>query len=419
MLSFPAMPPEQLRPFPLAAADLCVKCGLCLPHCPTYQQAQQEADSPRGRIMLMQGLATGRIVPSSALERHLDGCLGCRACERVCPASVPYGELIDAGRAELAALRPARLRMTRLLSAVLSRALPRRLIAILLRLHAASGLQGLLRRFQLLGHGRLARLESTAPRVERLRAPRAPAVTEPRGRVGVFVGCIGDIAERAVAQDLALLLADCGYAADFAPAQTCCGAIDQHAGRPARAEQLAARNLAAFGDGDEAILPLATGCAATLHDYQRLLPDGGRRYAKRLRDPLDFLLEHGERLRFRPLPLLVAIHEPCSQHNVIRRGSALRSLLARIPQLEVVELDASAACCGAAGSHFISHPDQADALLAPKLAAAKRLAPDLIVSSNIGCSLHLAAGLRRAAGQAENLSPEVLHPLRLLARCRA
>lgn len=419
MLSFPAMPPEPPRPFPLAAADLCVKCGLCLPHCPTYQQAQQEADSPRGRIMLMQGLATGRIVPSSSLERHLDGCLGCRACERVCPASVPYGELIDAGRAQLAGLRPARLRMTRRLSAVLSRSLLRRLLATLLWLYAASGVQASLRRFHLLGHGRLARLESTLPRIERLRTPRAPAVPEPRGRVGVFVGCIGDIAERAVAQDLALLLADCGYTADFAPAQTCCGAIDQHAGRPARAGQLAARNLAAFGDGDGAILPLATGCAATLHDYPRLLPDGGRRYAKRLRDPLDFLLEHGERLRFRPLPLRVAIHEPCSQHNVIRRGSALRALLARIPQLEVVELDASQRCCGAAGSHFISRPDEADALLAPKLAAAKRLAPDLIVSSNIGCSLHLAAGLRRAADQAGTLSPELLHPLRLLARCRA
>ena len=106
----------------------------------------------------------------------------------------------------------------------------RRIIAIALRLYAASGLQGVLRRFHLLGHGALARLESTLPDIEQLRAPRATALAAPRGRVGIFVGCIGDIAERAVAEDLARLLGDCGYASDFVAAQTCCGAIDQHAG---------------------------------------------------------------------------------------------------------------------------------------------------------------------------------------------
>ncbi|MDP3293436.1 MAG: (Fe-S)-binding protein [Nevskia sp.] len=332
---------------------------------------------------------------------------------------MPYGELIDAGRAQLGLARPARLRLTRLLSAVLSRRPLRRLIATLLWLYAASGTQGLLRRFHLLGHGRLARLESTMPRIERLRAPRVPTVVAPRGSVAVFVGCIGDLAERAVADDLARLLADCGYAADFVAAQTCCGAIDQHAGRPARAEQLAARNIAAFDSGDQPILPLATGCAATLLDYPRLAPEGGKPFTKRLRDPLAFLSEHGEPLRFKPTRLKVAIHEPCTQRNVIREGDALRKLLVRIPELEIVELDTTSTCCGAAGSHFISHPEAADALLAPKLAAAARLQPDVILSGNIGCSLHLAAGLYRAAGQASETSPELLHPLRLLARCRA
>src|SRR3546814_20824056 len=73
--------------FPLAKADLCVKCGLCLPHCPTYQETRNEADSPRGRIMLMQGLASGMIGHSDSLQSHLDGCLSCRSCERVCPRS--------------------------------------------------------------------------------------------------------------------------------------------------------------------------------------------------------------------------------------------------------------------------------------------------------------------------------------------
>ena len=95
----PAPPtPSSTASFPLADADQCVKCGMCLPHCPTYLQTRNEADSPRGRIMLMQGLATGLIPLTSRLEQHLDGCLSCRACEPVCPARVPYGRLIDAGR---------------------------------------------------------------------------------------------------------------------------------------------------------------------------------------------------------------------------------------------------------------------------------------------------------------------------------
>lgn len=407
--------PELPHAFPLADADRCVKCGLCLPQCPTYGESRHEADSPRGRIMLMQGLATGRIVGSASAERHLDGCLGCRACERACPAQVPYGALIDAGRALLAERRPARLRASRRASRLLSSAPTRSLLRLLLHGYAASGLQRLIRRFHLLGHGRLARLESTVP-TPAVPAPR-PAFdrTATRPVVQLFAGCVGDIAERAVAADLASLLADCGYRVARPSGQTCCGAIDQHAGDPARAARLAARNVAAFASADGVpILALATGCAATLSDYPRLAADGGAGLAARLQDPIAFLLAHGERLRFRPTPLRVAIHEPCTQRNVIGQGSALRALLTRVPGLEVLELDASGRCCGAAGTHFLSHPEEADALLAPKLDAAARLAPDVIVSANIGCSLHLAGGLRR-----RGLSPEVLHPLRLLARCRA
>src|SRR5215475_8968771 len=87
--------------FPLADADKCVKCALCLPHCPTYRVSKDEGESPRGRIALMQGMATGALELTPALSRHLDQCLACRACEAVCPAEVPYGKLIDAGRAEL------------------------------------------------------------------------------------------------------------------------------------------------------------------------------------------------------------------------------------------------------------------------------------------------------------------------------
>src|SRR5688572_29378437 len=98
----------------LADADLCVKCGACLPVCPTYGLLQDEAYSPRGRIGLVQGLMTGALAPSPALARHLDGCTDCRACETVCPAQVPVERVIDAGRGALRAADQALPGSTRL-----------------------------------------------------------------------------------------------------------------------------------------------------------------------------------------------------------------------------------------------------------------------------------------------------------------
>ena len=387
----------------LADADLCVKCGLCLPACPTYRDQRSEADSPRGRIALVQALAGGTIAATPKLEAHLDGCLSCGACERACPAQVPYGRILDAGRARLAELRPARLRGIRLVSLVLRTAALRRLLGWLLLAYQRSGLQRLARASLFRGGSALARLEAKLSMLDVNRALALPPVATPSATVELFIGCVGDLAERAVALDLAKLLAACGVQARLSAAQTCCGALDQHGGRPALALELAARNRAAFAHSENPILPLATGCAATLRDDPALV--------RRLRDPLDYLLEAGAQLRFVASEETVAVHVPCTQRNVIGRGAALKTLLARVPGLRVVELETKSGCCGAAGLHFVTELDAADRLLQPKLDAARALAPDRILSANIGCSLHLAAGLRR-----EGLTAPVEHPLRLLAR---
>src|SRR5690242_4556195 len=166
-----ALPPASL---PLSVADQCVKCGMCLPHCPTYRVTLDEAESPRGRLALMQGMASGLLVPDAKVEAHLDGCLTCRACEVVCPALVPYGRLIDSAREHLAEHRPARTRTARLMAAVLTQPWVRALALLPLMLYQRLGLQWLVRTLRLLGRGKLARLESLMPR---LHWPRAPAVT--------------------------------------------------------------------------------------------------------------------------------------------------------------------------------------------------------------------------------------------------
>lgn len=389
----------------LADADLCVKCGLCLPHCPTYLDSQNEGDSPRGRIALVQGLAQGWIEPGARAAAHLDGCLSCRRCEVVCPARVPYSRILDAGRARLTAAQPARARLTRVVAALLASPLARTVLRALLALHRALPLARRLHGRK----GRLARLASFLPlRVERRAAPVSPLVADAEP-VALFRGCAGDVFERDALHATQVLLTAAGYAVREPAAQTCCGALYQHGGLPDRARAMAARNLEAFGAAPR-IATLATGCAATLRDYADYELEGAADFAARVQDFSSLLLERVERLRFAPLRARAALHVPCTARNVLKSEGPLRALLARIPELEIVELDSAQRCCGAAGSHFLTHPQEADRLLQPKLDAAARLDVAFVISANVGCSLHLAAGLSRSGS-----ALPVRHPAQLLA----
>ena len=386
----------------LAAADLCVKCGLCLPHCPTYRLSRHEADGPRGRIALAQGLANGQLSAGISLQAHLDGCLSCRACEAVCPAKVPYGFIADAARARLAT--PSRTRWTRLLGAALDRGWFRALIRWSLWLLPAT-------RTRTDRQNPLARLLSYRPEIERLGTVDAPTQAE----IALFTGCVGDVVERGVLRDAQRLFAAAGVEVAIPPDQGCCGALHQHGGLPEQARARAVRNAAAFADCAQ-VLPLASGCGAALRDLGGAATDGSSPLASRVRDLCTVLSQRLDARppQLRPLPLRVAIHTACTQANVFGAKDAVRRLLQRVPQIELVELAPESGCCGAAGLGFLTQPEQADRLREPKLDAAATSAPQVIVSANIGCAMHLAAGLRR-----RGLAVEVLHPVSLLARALA
>jgi len=388
-------------PTPLAAAladaDLCVKCGLCLPHCPTYRLSAHEADGPRGRIALAQGLLTGAVTASPVLAAHLDGCLSCRACEAVCPAKVPYGRVLDTARATLAT--PPRTRLTRAMAVVLDspslRALVRLALWLWSRLREHAGRRVL----------RGPRWLAYRPVVRRLRGVSAPA----QASVALFTGCVSDIAEREVLQDAVRLFAAAGVMVAIPPAQGCCGALQQHGGLPLPAATSARRNALAFAACDT-VLPLTTGCGAALRDLGTAASDAPA-LAPKVRDlcaTLATALDAHPPV-FKPLGLRVGIHTACTQAHVFGARTAIRQLLARIPGIDLVDLAPESGCCGAAGTAFITHPGQADQLLQPKLDAARHV--DVVVSANIGCSLHWLAGLRR-----EGRAVPVLHPVSLLAQ---
>ncbi|WP_187265900.1 (Fe-S)-binding protein [Alkalisalibacterium limincola] len=364
----------------LALADRCVQCGLCLPHCPTYQHDRNEAESPRGRIALWRGLASGQLAASAATDAHLDHCLGCRACESACPAGVRYGELLVAGRA----LQRERRRPS-----------PRQFLVewLAARPRWLAPLLGLYRRLHPALPARLRPLPAPPART----APATPRPTgpSPSASVSLFGGCVGRPYDEPARLALSRLLDAAGIATVEPGGQTCCGALHAHAGDLATATRLAAGNRSAFARSDT-VCATASGCQ---HALARSL-EGSPAHAE---DPFVLLARVAPELAFRPARRRVALHLPCTQQRVDGSVAALRALLQRIPELDVVLLDP--ACCGAAGVQMVTDPGRAAGFREPLLAALDSSGADTLLSANVGCRLHLG-----------NASPvPVRHPLEFLA----
>lgn len=409
----------------LEHTDRCVKCGLCLPHCPTYGKTQNEGKSPRGRIALIEGLANGRLALSPRLEAHLDSCLSCRACENVCPSEVQYGTIIDAGRALIATQRPVRTH-EKILGWLVTRKPLLRLGARLLRVYQRSGLRRLVRGSGLLKLAgptlNLTRLDTLLPPLPALHTlqeyypTRSLPGTEKRGDVALFTGCIASVMDTATLNAAIRLLTTCGYGVHVPRAQGCCGALHMHSGAPQQAHALAMQNLDAFSDLKiEAIISTASGCGAPLVEYSKIDENNARlsQFSAKVHDISAFLtsIPWPENITFAALNQRVAVHESCSLRHVLHQHTHPYTLLRKIPGIDLTPLPGNTQCCGAAGAYMITQPVLADALRNDKLAALKRSETQLLVTSNMGCALHIAAGLREA-GQAI----EVIHPVTLLAR---
>ena len=387
----------------------CVMCGICVPHCPTFALSHNEADGPRGRISLALGLSEGRLTPDADVVAHLDGCLTCRACESVCPSLVKYGELIDEVRDALthneftspstARPRAAEKPWIWLRRYILSRRQVFGVAWTALSLLDRLKLTSLIRR---LG-GRMGQtLPPIFPRRFRLhqKIGTSPAPQAETKTVGLFIGCTGESLNSDAVRASIKVLNALGYAVDIPAAQVCCGAMHQHGGDTSEASMLRAENRSAFaGENLSTIIVIGTACASELQREPHDVP---------FTEITDFLAQvpDDQWPQLRPNPTRVAIHLPCSQSRVLKQPRSTEQLLSRIPELNLVPLATNDRCCGAAGLHVLMYPDQADALRMPKLDEIEQLKPDSVVSANIGCATHMAAGL----------GAPVLHPVELIAQ---
>jgi len=386
-------------------ADQCVMCGLCLPSCPTYRVSRTEAESPRGRIAFARTLAAG--ADDVTLQTHLDQCLACRRCERVCPSGMAFGELLIETRTLLKTRTSARRGWLDRLVAKPARL--RTAVRLGQALGAKHWLPTVIRRWAK-PDSVLTRIAAEFPTLPTMTPLPAwtPGAGTGRGRVALLAGCVASAFDRDTLVAAIKLLSAAGYGVAVPPSQGCCGALARHAGRLDEARRIAAPTRSALLDsGTDTVLVTASGCIDTLRDFTL----AGTRL--RVREIDEFLAQNADvaRLRFRALARRAALHVPCTLANATGADAATAALLARIPQLVVLPLSPQPGCCGAAGDYFLRHAAIADALRGETLDQVAALAPDLLLTSNIGCRLFLGNGLRRS-GQ----SIEVLHPVTLLAR---
>lgn len=383
-------------------AGECVRCGICVSSCPTFRVFQIDEETPRRRIRTISKLLVENR-PISADERmHLDNCLQCRACETACPSRMAYGQLFDQAQAKLE-VKPGWLAKLAF-KLIENKAWLRRLMP-LSAAYLKSGLQKPLRRSGLLEKLHWADAEALlAKPALRPLAVSYPASAAKRGQVALFTGCIAEHFDRETLQAAIKLLNAIGYEVLVPPQQGCCGAIHQHNGQPAAA--LIDNNIAAFNALDvDAVLHAATGCGAMLSEYQ-IDDEAGQLFRQRLYDIHDFLLKHWPNdLQLEPSELNVAVHEPCSQRNVLKNQQTVYTLLEKISGLSVAALIDNHICCGAGGSYMLTHPDNAGQLRGLKRQAISDSEADLVVSGNFGCAVYLNGG----GGRVE-------HPLQLLAR---
>lgn len=399
-----AVTPQNQLPAGLDDTDLCVLCGMCLPHCPTYRIYQNEAESPRGRISLIQAYARGQLSSDPLLIEHLDHCLGCMACEAICPSRVPYGSLMASAQQQIQSQKP-------------KNALLERLLKTTARPGGLNNYQPALQWYKKSGLNRLAQL-SSALLPDSLNKARKLADSASgnkllsryetqhplKGRVALFTGCMGTTFDYETLLASIKLLNHCGYTVLVPEQQYCCGALHQRHGQPDTANDLVSHNRQLFQSLDaETIIYTSSGCGGQLEASEFPTPTT---------DILSFLQQQPQLKRedFLPLQQTLVIHESCTRKNVLKRSGSSQSLLQLIPELEFLSIQHDAMCCGAGGSHQLLYPELAASILQFKLDDLKAAQPALLVSDNLSCSLHIRDGL-----QQQNIDITITHPVSLLA----
>lgn len=393
----------------------CVQCGYCLPVCPTYRSMGKESASPRGRINLVKLAAEGKIDVLRDLSEPIDLCLGCRACETVCPVQVPFGHILEAAKEAVGEERKAKGSTwgDRVRTGILLHLFPYpgrlRLAGWLLWFLQRAGIHSLVRNTEFLMNRipALFQLGKVLPRVEaphrRLRRGRLlPAIGRKRGRAAFFAGCIMDEVFHGINRSTVDLLRHAGFEVIIPKNQCCCGALHAHQGMRELAKQLAKANIQAFeASGAEVYVNNAGGCGAMLREYDRLFQDEPKwrkraaRFVERIRDISEVLVQCGLPAYRKKWEGIIVYQDSCHLRNVQKVVEEPRKLLRSIPGAVYVEMEGSDSCCGSGGIYNLLQFEKSMKILNDKIKVVLKTGATTIVTTNPGCYLQMRLGVER------------------------
>ncbi|MCA1594153.1 MAG: 4Fe-4S dicluster domain-containing protein [Acidobacteria bacterium] len=430
----------------------CIHCGLCLEACPTYVHTGDENDSPRGRIYLMRAVEEDRLpLASPAFTRHIDRCLGCRACESACPAGVQYGQLLEAARADIAAdgrprgwtsslmrlalrhlwLHPPRLSFALTIARVFR---DTRIPRLLLKTKASGLLPGRVEFALALLDSSAAsplhaesdgsldevkKVDSALSNTAMRKTQRDAGADSPgNSRALLFKGCVTEGLFARVNRATARVLEANACSTHTPRKQACCGALHAHAGDLEGARILARRNIDAFADEQGAnVVTNAGGCGAMLASYAQLLAhdsayaERARAFSERVRDVSQQLTATGirEGAALDEDAATTTYDASCHLLHGQKAATEPLAMLGAIPCLRFVPLEGSDVCCGGAGVYNLVEPELSARVLDEKLRRVKDTGAHTLATGNPGCHMQLGAGARLCG-----MSLRVCHPVELL-----
>ncbi|MDN3014986.1 (Fe-S)-binding protein [Paenibacillus sp. BSR1-1] len=394
----------------------CMRCGFCLPSCPTYiESGYKESHSPRGRIALMKAVVDGLIEPDEDFERSLELCLGCRACEPVCPSGVKYGHLLEDARDVINQNKkfsmPARIVRKTVFEGLFPHPNRMKNLTGLIGFYQRSGIQTIARKIGFLGllPENLVTMEKVLPKVPTMKEMKnrpeyLPSIGTKKHRVAFFSGCLMDTMFMKTNDATCKLLQITGCDIVIPPNQTCCGALHGHSGEKQSAKDLAKRNIQAFDELNvDFIITNAGGCGAFLIDYDHLLKDEpewsarAKLFVEKIKDISEILVSVGfhQKVKLELPKQIITYQDSCHLRNVMKTASAPRTLLKSIKGVEYVEMKDADRCCGSAGIYNIIESEMSMKLLDNKMIQAKNTQAATIVTANPGCLLQMMVGIER------------------------
>lgn len=340
----------------------CVHCGFCLATCPTYQLLGSELDSPRGRIYLIKSSLEKNNFSSESIK-HLDRCLTCRSCETTCPSGVEYGKLIDVGREFMEQKRTLWQKAMRY------------------------SIRKLLTTPQLFNPiGRIARHSKKQGNVLK---PNTNSK-----KVLLLGGCVQPVLAPNINHSIKNILAKLGFEAIETPQKQCCGAVDQHLSAESDALKKVKANIDAWlGLDADVIISSASGCGLMVKDYASMFQEGDIYYEKaklisgKTQDIAEFLVDK-DLSQLNLAQANISYHEPCTLQHGQKLAGLVNSILNTLGYTPAPVKDAHL-CCGSAGTYSIFQPDLAKQLKMNKLNNLNASNPEMIVTANIGCLMHL------------------------------